>query len=543
MLFICRWLLSIGSAVLLGAYANYPALAFLPYIALVPWIVLYTDPRKGKVSWWYYFPAILLAWILQYPSIFNFGWYAPIGMGLFLFVMYLPFIPLLSWLHRKYSIPRTLLVPLVWVAVEFLRARWTLSHIDLYGLGASQARFPLLVQFADLTGSYGISFLVAAVNGFLADAWFHWRDCGWKISGLFQNKRLRLCALSLVVAFAGALTYGILRVSSIRITKGPVVAIVQPNIPHTQRNLVGVHLSQLLMTEEEVPEDLADLIIWPENAILDNLQRQGVYLEDLAWMAKEKNAYFLVGAQGKPKEYPGYMNNGAFFVDKTGTIRDVYYKRMLFPWSEFVPFDDFTHRYLPGLWRIHRALTRMAWGFMPTGRPGDRSVLFELPTRNGTVPFSTLICVENAYPPIPAEAGRMGARFLVNITSEGEVGGPVQEQLLRIAILRAIENRVSYVRCGNTGISGIIDPIGQVIAILRGANGGTINTPGVLIHDVPISEGKVPFFVVSRGLFGKAVVAVVLLMLVVSFFRKRRPGVTSSAAAGILALTLAVLCC
>ena len=81
---------------------------------------------------------------------------------------------------------------------------------------------------------------------------------------------------------------------------------------------------------------------------------------------------------------------------------------------------------------------------------------------------------ENTYPPIPAEAGRLGARFFINITSEGLVGGPIQEQLLRICILRAVENGIPYVRAGNTGISGFIDAEGRVRSVLRGRRGGSI---------------------------------------------------------------------
>ena len=87
--------------------------------------------------------------------------------------------------------------------------------------------------------------------------------------------------------------------------------------------------------------------------------------------------------------------------------------------------------------------------------------ILEFPWRGGTSRFAPLICVENTYPPLPASAGRIGADFFLNITSEGLVGGPVQEQLLRIAMLRAIENRMSYVRVGNTGISGVIDATGR----------------------------------------------------------------------------------
>jgi apolipoprotein N-acyltransferase len=132
--------------------------------------------------------------------------------------------------------------------------------------------------------------------------------------------------------------------------------------------------------------------------------------------------------------------------------------------------------------------------------------LFELPWNGAALPFAVLICVENAYPPLVAEAGRMGARFFVNITSEGEVSGPIQEQLLRICIFRAIENHLAYVRCGNAGISGFIDPDGRVRSILTNARGGTIAIAGTLSDTVSLSRGGPTVYARSHDAFALACV-------------------------------------
>ena len=110
-------------------------------------------------------------------------------------------------------------------------------------------------------------------------------------------------------------------------------------------------------------------------------------------------------------------------MDESGEIVGSYVKQVLFPWGEYIPFDRIFGEHAPLLQRLHRKVTRMGWGFMPTHDPGAETNVLKLPWEGGSVTFAVLICNENSYPPLPAEAGRKGARLFVNITSEGEVGG------------------------------------------------------------------------------------------------------------------------
>ncbi len=527
--------LALAPAALLGAYAWFPALAFVTWFALVPWILLYADDRRDPAPVRYYALGAYVTWVLNYPQGAQWGWFVPLFMAAVCFWWWIPFAPVVSRLRHRLGMPLVPAVALAWTATEWLRATFTTGHLELYGIGYAQARYPAVVQFADLTGSYGVSFLVAAVNGLVALVYLAVRDRGWR-DGLRSREVVR-SAVAIAVGLVAVLSYGGYRLATVEHEPGPRLALIQPNAPHTQRNMIGVHLTQLLQTMRSVSPGDADLVVWPENAIVDNIRRPGAYLEDLAWMAEELDAWLVVGAFGKSVASPGRTTNSAWLIDDRGAIRDTYAKQILFPWSEYIPGDEIIGRVAPRVQRIYRWLNRAAWGWQPTGEPGTETRVFDLPWNGQTVRFAPLICFENAYPPIPAEAGGLGADFFLHITSEGSVGGPVQEQLLRIAMLRAIENRMSYVRVGNTGISGVVDALGRVRAILRGTSGGAINVEGTLLTEVPLSRSPRTVFARSGNAFVNVVVVVTAILVVGSFFRRRRPATPAAVALAVLIST------
>lgn len=514
--FVRRLTLALLPALALAGYAASPALFLLPCLALVPWAILYTDRREGRVSAAWYALGAYVSWLALHPQIWKYGWYAAPIMGAVLFLPWLAFPFLIREIHRRFDLPRSLTLPLVWTAVEWFRA--TYSYFDFYGLGYSLARITPLVQFADITGVYGVSFLVAAVNGLLADAYLAWREGGAGWLREWRVPRVRRGAYAILGTVALAWVYGTVRLVRLPLQDGPRLAVIQPNIRHTQNNAIGVHLTQMIQTQESVPRGETDLVVWPENAILDNFRRQGAgYLDDLAWLAREKETVILAGGMGKAPDRPGKTTNVAFLVDGTGAVRGEYVKQMLFPWTEHVPADDALERLSPAIWRLHRALIRGAWGFLATGVPGEGTTLLRLPWKGGEIPFGALICLENTYPPYPAQAARMGARFLVNITSEGAVGGVIQEQLLRMSMMRAIENRIAYVRCGNTGISCFIDPKGRLRGLLRDSKGETISVAGTLARPVVLGPPGTTLYARSHDAFAIACLAGTLLLWAGSF--------------------------
>src|SRR5690606_10575692 len=79
----------------------------------------------------------------------------------------------LFYARRNTRWPLVLLLPVVWIALEFLLNYLSDLSFPWLPLGLSVAHIPVLAQLADLSGVRGVSFWIAAVNGLLADAWLN----------------------------------------------------------------------------------------------------------------------------------------------------------------------------------------------------------------------------------------------------------------------------------------------------------------------------------------------------------------------------------
>jgi len=93
--------------------------------------------------------------------------------------------------------------------------------------------------------------------------------------------------------------------------------------------------------------------------------------------------------------------------------------------------------------------------------PGKEYVLH----RFSYLEFGSPICYEIIFPNLVRKFVKKGANFLVTITNDGWYGrSSAPYQHFSMAVLRAVENRRYLLRAATTGISGIIDPYGRVLA-------------------------------------------------------------------------------
>src|SRR5207244_2741725 len=119
------------------------------------------------------------------------------------------YVPLTIFLVRRLEArtqwPLTLTFPLVWTALEYLRAHFG-TGFPWYFLAHTQHANLWVIQISDLTGAYGVSFLIAAVNA-LAFEWLATRAGFRDLFGLperaAQSLRIEVIGVALLLGAAG----------------------------------------------------------------------------------------------------------------------------------------------------------------------------------------------------------------------------------------------------------------------------------------------------------------------------------------------------
>src|SRR5262245_61319240 len=145
-------------------------------------------------------------------------------------------------LDRRTPLPLMLTLPIVWTAVEFVRSNF-LGGFPWYLVGYSQHRFETFIQVADIAGSYGVSFLLVAVNALVFEWLYRWTSVR-SLLGRADEPATRRPVLAFqsavaLLVFAVCLGYGSWRIGQADFRPGPRLALIQSNVPQQIRNNLG----------------------------------------------------------------------------------------------------------------------------------------------------------------------------------------------------------------------------------------------------------------------------------------------------------------
>ncbi len=399
-----------------------------------------------------------------------------------------------------------LLVPCFWVACEILRANWIAE--DPWGLlGYSQYRVLPLIQVADITGVYGISFLVAlgsvALYRVLVALFKKGGDPGLSS---WTGRDWGISVFLPCVLIGSAFLYGHVRLdeytAAIKGKDGIRVASVQGNIKREYRwrsIYYGKNLSKYIRMSKKPEVREADLVVWPENAVNFHPDRDSMYLKFITRSMANPSRILLTGAPHmvKPGESGTVGNfNSAYRITADG-IQEIYNKMRLMPYSERKP--SWLRKTLKSPGEAPSAFVA-----------GEEYTVFSLPDSR----FSTPICFEMVYPELIRGFVRNGAQFLVNISNDSWFGkGAGPDQHLIFSTIRAVENRRYVVRTANTGISAFVAPTGEILSRTE------LDQDAVLCGDVvPLEE--MTLYTRRGDLFAIACSLVTLFSVLACVFRK-----------------------
>lgn len=360
------------------------------------------------------------------------------------------YVSLFAWtLDRalvRYGVAALWAAPFLWVAAEYLRS-WIGGGFPWVLLGYSQATMVPIAQAASLGGVYFLSFIVAAVSTAVS----------WVV--VSRDPRRWFGAGAVVAVVIGLGVWGSLRVSDgamARDGEALRVGLVQGNIAQEDKwnpALAAPILARYLDMSRRAIGEGADVVIWPESSTPFFLEENPMMASGIRRLALESRTPFLVGSDQIERGGEGdrYFN-AAFMVGADGATKAVYRKMHLVPFGEYVPL----RRLIPFVAPLVEAVAEFSPGLEPVLLPvGDRNL-------------SVAICYEVVYPWLMRSFVLGGSDLLVTITNDAWYGTTsAAYQHWEQASLRAVEHGRYLVRAANTGITGIVDPYGRVVARTR----------------------------------------------------------------------------
>ena len=546
----------------------------LAWVSFVPFIVACSPGARPRRLFVVSYAVSLCYWLG------NLYWVLPVTIiGWLLVCIYTaalwPILALCLRYCRMKKVPLFLAAAVLVVGVERMQGLF-LGGFFWQFLAHSQYRNITIIQIADIFGAGGVSFLVAMVNGLIAELLIAARsqkNVGWGsphlnvIGGLKAQPKLLFSVVFVGAVLIASIAYGRWRIGQEDrcVKAGPPVASLQSNVPQSVKKTFtsSEDLFDGLMEQSEAAVKTgAELIVWPETMVQATLNPEMLELLPAShpWKVfdealrehSKNNAYVLVGAYGGTPEVQENMEvrlaerfNSAFMYKPNGEkAKEVYNKIHLVPFGEVLPL----RRSLSWFYELLMKVKFLPYNFDYSLDSGSEYTVFEMAAGWDNAPstqnqgggpqspvykFGVMICYEGTVPAIARrfaldENGAKKIDWLVNISNDGWFVRFKDEQVLpstelsqhaAVCAFRAVENRLAVLRSVNTGISCLIDSSGR---IRDGYIEGTLpseamartGTAGWFVDRMPIDKRATFFSKYGQWLDFCCELCVILLIIV-----------------------------
>ena len=479
---------------------------WLGFVSLVPLIYLISlQPRFNKRDYLKLWIALSIYWLVSLQGLrhahplMHGPWLA---LGGYLAIYQVLFVACSRYLYHR-GLGLLVIVPLSWVAQEYVR-NYLLTGVSVLMLGHVLLEVPVLVQIADLFGTYGVSAFMVLVN-----------LCVWQTIQ-FSRRQIARRQYGLTVGITAIISIAVLLYGTYRINQQPGepmarFALIQRNEeveyvldPQRQIEIFQNYAATSVTAARSTPQ-VIDAYIWPEsmygatnplviqrsNAIVppqfpgnETEFENGIRNQRLAFTERTG---FLQSALRREQpesveapelivgcgviEYGKQINVYSAVVNVNGDhqVETWYGKTHLVMFGEYIPILPS----IPGL----SALVPDGMGL----RPGDGGKLMKV----GNTLVAPSVCIETAVERVAINqmsafnAEGTTPDVMVTVTNDGWFDDTsVIDHHLRCAQMVAIACRRPILSAANNGPTAWINSRGEIVARLdTGQTGFLIATP------------------------------------------------------------------
>lgn len=501
--------LSVLSGVLLSLPWIFSSFSLAMFFAFIPLLAVEDQIATKKQS--QSSIAVLLYGLLTFFiwNVLSTWWIAFVSLsGMIIIAGINAFLMAIVWwlmhlVHRKFTaLTGYFSLVVFWLTFEFLHFNWSINWPWLT-LGNGFANSVKLVQWYEFTGILGGSLWVLLSN--LLIFRFFQSIYRKKMPEAVKFGSFSLAIILLPICFSLLQYYNYDEKGEVR-----EVVVLQPNIDPFTEKFSGMsdqeQTHRLISLAETIISDSTDYVLAPETALAQMWENQGTNQNEAlqsiySLIDKYPNVRFVVGAMTKKEIVAGEpvsssvrqtddgrlynVFNSALMIDHSEKIQ-VGHKSLLVSGVEKMPFEkylSFLRKYIVDLGGVSGSLSS-----------ADQITVFEGAVQDK---IGSVICFESAFGAHVGNAVANGANLIFVLTNDGWwKDSPGVGQHFSYSRLRAIETRRSIARSANTGISGFINPKGDVV------RKSDVNTSTAIISEIRINS-TITFYVMYGDYLGR----------------------------------------
>ncbi|MCL2145379.1 MAG: apolipoprotein N-acyltransferase [Endomicrobia bacterium] len=375
----------------------------------------------------------------------------------------------------------------VWVVLEYVKT-YALTGWPWTLLGYSQYLFTYMIQIAEFTGVYGVSFIIVIINGLLYFA-------------VSERKKSYLFAAAAL--FAAVFIFGVFRFYAFQNAGGKeyTAAAVQSNIEQYKKldNSYKTETNSKLEEAAEILSEIgAELNVWSESEIINLIP---VDIESYVFadkLAKTAGGFNIIGAPYLDGD--GKLFGAVFYFDGKGGYVSMHTKNHLIPFGEYLPLG------------LSKYINIGADNIDLNKAKGYDAVVFT----DGDIAAGSLICTENFFPAIVRRLVFAGAKVLTGNSNDAwfyDSSGPYKH--FSANIFRCIESRKAMIVAANTGVSAIIDASGKIAVSTRVYE-------RIIINGTFTQNDYLTFYMLYGDVFVKLCIVFAIVFVLAVFLKRRK---------------------